>query len=138
MAVKPYKRNLFQRLLGKPQTAPPQDADCWRVEDGKVSIELERAPELSEEYGAIRLEGPDLPRPVLVMRDGKGAYRAFQNRCTHGGRRLDPVPGTETLCCCSMGRSRFDYDGKVVSGAAKDPIHPLAVEVLEKRLRVEI
>jgi len=138
MAVKPYKRSLFQRLLGKPQTAPPQNPDCWRVEDGKLSIELERAPELSEEYGAIRLEGRDLPRPVLVMRDGKGGYHAFQNRCTHGGRRLDPVPGTETVCCCSMGRSTFGYDGKVVSGAAKDPIKPLGIEVLEKRLRVEV
>ena len=138
MAVKAYKRSLLQRIFGKPQTEKPQHADCWKLEDGKVSIELDRAPELLEEFGAIRLEAAGLPRPLLVMRDGQGRYRAFQNRCTHAGRRLDPVPGTETVCCCSIGKSTFGYDGKVISGSDKDPIQALAVEVQERRLVVQV
>jgi nitrite reductase/ring-hydroxylating ferredoxin subunit len=138
VATKSYKRNPFQRILGIPQTRVPANADCWRLEDGKLSLDLERAPELAEEFGAIRIEAASLPHPVLVMRDGRGRFRAFRNKCSHGGRRLDPVPGTETLCCCSVGKSTFDYDGKVLSGSAKAPIDTFAVEVREKRLLIQL
>jgi nitrite reductase/ring-hydroxylating ferredoxin subunit len=138
MVTRSYKRNLFQRILGIPQTRVPADRDCWRLEEGSVRLDLERAPELAEEFGAIRIEAKGLPHPVLVMRDGEGGYRAFRNECSHGRRRLDPVPGTRTVCCCSMGRSTFDYDGKVLSGTAKEPVHPLPVEVMDKRLLIRI
>ena len=138
VAAKTYRRNLLQRLFGIPQTGTPTDANCWRIEDGKLCIELDRAPELAEDFGAIRIEARDLPCRVLVMRDGKGEYRAFRNKCTHGGRRLDPVPGSETVCCCSVGTSTFDYQGKVLSGSAKEPIGSLAVEVVGRRLRIRV
>jgi len=138
MTTRTYERNLFQRILGIPQTRVPRDAGCWRLEEGKLRLDLERAPELAEEFGAIRIEAKSLPHPVLVMRDGEGRYRAFRNVCSHGKRRLDPVPGTQTVCCCSLGKSTFDYDGKVLSGAAKEPVHPLPVEVRDKRLLIQI
>jgi nitrite reductase/ring-hydroxylating ferredoxin subunit len=138
VTTRTYGRNLFQRILGIPQTRIPADAGCWRLEEGKLRIDLERAPELAEAFGAVRIEAEDLPHRVLVMRDGDGRYRAFRNACSHGKRRLDPVPGTRTLCCCSVGRSTFDYEGAVLSGAAKQPVHPLAVEVRDERLLIRI
>jgi nitrite reductase/ring-hydroxylating ferredoxin subunit len=138
VTTRTYKRNLFQRILGIPQTRVPANPDCWRLEDGKLSLDLDRAPELAEEFGAIRIEAGNLPHPVLVMRDGQGRYRAFRNQCSHGKRRLDPVPGTETVCCCSVGKSTFDYDGKVLSGSAKAPVDTLPVEVREKRLLIRL
>lgn len=138
MATATYKRNFVQRILGIPQTGVPSRADCWRFEDGKLVLDLDRAPELAEAFGAVRIEGKGLPHSVLVMRDGQGLYRAFRNKCSHGGRRLDPVPGTESLCCCSVGRSTFSYDGKPLSGAAEKPIDALAVEVREARLLIQL
>lgn len=138
MAVRPYHRNLFQRLLGRPQTAEPADAGCWLLEGGEVSLTLARVPELGEGFGAVRLEGRGLPHPVLVLRDGAGHFRAYRNACPHGGRRLDPVPGTETVCCCSVGRSTFDLEGRRLSGSAREPIRPLAVEVREGSLRIRV
>lgn len=137
MQVIPYKRNLWQRMLGRPITGEPADPECWMLEGGRLTIELRRAPELDVSYGAINLEGKGLPSRVLVMRDGEGMYRAFANQCTHGGRCLDPVGGTATLSCCSLGQSRFDYDGKVLSGSAKEKLQVYGVTMEDGRLLID-
>ena len=103
MTTKTLKRNVFQRIFGIPATKPPKDASSWQYADGKLVIDLSKAPELSEPYGAVHFEGDNLPVRVLVLQDGAGNYRAFENKCEHAGRKLDPVPGTETIQCCSMG-----------------------------------
>lgn len=138
MPVKKLKRNIFQRLFGKCITQEPKDHGCWTYADGKVSINLDRAPELSRLGGAIRLEGHGLPERILVVHGDDDKYRAFHNRCTHGGRRLDPVPATGTVQCCSVGTSTFDYEGEVLAGSAKDPITIYPVDVEDKRLTVTV
>lgn len=79
--------------------------------------------------GAINIDDPQLPVPLLVFMDDAGIYRAYCNLCGHGGRRLDPVPGTDMLMCCSMGKSTYDYEGNVISGASEKGVMPFAVEV---------
>ncbi|MCB8987352.1 MAG: Rieske 2Fe-2S domain-containing protein [Ardenticatenaceae bacterium] len=138
MTPKVYKRNIFQRMMGKPMTVPPADAGCWSYSNGRLTIDLARTPELAEPWGAINLAAESLPNAVLVMRDGAGVYRAFCNKCSHGGRLLDPVPGTETVCCCSMGKSTFDYEGNVLSGSAEKPISVYAVEVQDGKVIVAL
>ena len=128
MEVKFLPRNFFQRLLGIPATSKPQDPSCWQYSNGRLSIDLTKAPELGKPFGAIRLEGGSLPQRVLVIADDNGEYHAFQNRCTHlGHRRLDPVPGTATVQCCSVNKSTYDYRGKVVFGPAPSNITALTV-----------
>jgi len=136
--VKKLKRNIFQRILGKCITQEPEDDGCCVFSGGKVVIDLNRAPELDQPGGAIRLEGNNLPERILVVRGDDGKYRAFCNRCSHAGRRLDPVPGTETVQCCSMGVSTFDYEGKVLAGSAKKPVTVYPVNVENKKLTVSI
>jgi nitrite reductase/ring-hydroxylating ferredoxin subunit len=119
MTIPTYKRTIFQRIAGKPQSGPPADPDCWSYANGRLFIDLTRARELVQPWGAINIDDPSLPVPVLVFQDGGGVFRAFCNLCGHGGRRLDPVPGTETLMCCSLGKSRYDYAGNVVDGASE-------------------
>jgi nitrite reductase/ring-hydroxylating ferredoxin subunit len=120
--VKSLKLGFFNRLRGRCATAEPGDSGCWSYSDGQVRIDMARAPELSAPYGAVRLEGRGLPNRVLVVHCDDDRYRAVSNACTHGGRRLDPVPGTQTVQCCSLGRSTFDYDGRVLHGPAKGPV----------------
>ena len=45
-----------------------------------------------------------------------------------GHRRIDPVPGEDKIRCCSVGKSTFEYSGKLISGSAKESLDPLALE----------
>ena len=131
-------RNIFQRVLGMCATKKPSDEGCWTFNDGKIIVDLARAPELAEPNGAMRLEAKALPARVLVIQGDDGQYRAFQNRCTHGKRRLDPMPGTQQVQCCSVGRSIFDYEGKYISGSAKSDIETYPVEVDDGKLVITV
>lgn len=130
MGVKTSKRSFWQRLLGRPQTGAPADGGCWLEEEGRLRIDLSRAPELASPYGAINIEDGRLQTRVLIVRDDEDGFHAFENKCAHGGRHLDPVEGTETICCCSMGKSVFDYEGQPVNRPDLDPIrvYPVAVQ----------
>ena len=131
MEVKFLQRNIFQRIFGIPATPRFQNSDCWSFSGGKLTVDLKKVPELGKPGGAIRLEGGNLPQRVLVVHGEDKQYHVFQNRCTHmGHRRLDPVPGTNTVQCCSVGKSTYDFEGKNVHGPAPDPIHayPASVE----------
>lgn len=138
METKTLKRNIFQRLFGLCATNPPSDGGCWIFEDGKVIVDLQRAPELAEAYGAIRLEEKGLPERVLVFQGGDGQYYAFKNSCTHGNRRLDPIPGTNQVQCCSIGKSIFDYSGKIISGSAERDIQTYSASLEENRLVITL
>ena len=137
MTTKTLKRNIFQRILGIPATKPPADPGCWGFEDGKVKIDLSKTPELSAPFGAIQLESEALPTRVMVMQDGSGAYRAFENKCAHAGRKLDPVPGTEIIQCRSMGQRTYDYQGNVLSGEDQN-VKPLSVLVEDGTLVIDL
>lgn len=138
MEIKVLKRGIFKRIFGICATQSPADEGCWSFSKGKVEIDLSRAPELSQPWGAIRLEKKNLPERILVIKDGEGAFHAFRNKCTHMGRRLDPVPDASTVQCCSVGKSTFDYDGNVVKAAKKDSIRVYAVKAENGRLTVEL
>ena len=124
------KRGFFQRLLGKPATNEPTDSECWTYAHNCVTVQLKRLPELTEKGSGVRLEGKDCPERLLLIRGDDGEYYAFRNRCTHGGRRLDPVPGAETVQCCSVGKTTFDYEGHRLLGSGKEdlPFYPIQVQ----------
>ncbi len=128
----------FARLFGICTTKPPQDADCWRFEDGRIVIELARAAELASPGGAIRLEGGGLPRKVLVLRGTDGQLRAFGNTCTHAKRRIDPLPGTDQLRCCSISKTTYDYEGRVVSGPGRGPLDVFPVYEQDGRVTIPL
>ena len=117
----------FKRLFGICSTRPPADAGCWSNQVNHVVIDAARAPELGSPGGAVRLEGQGLSQRILVIRGDDGKAHAFVNTCTHRGRRIDPLPGTSAVRCCSVGKATFTFDGKIVSGPAKGPLTVLAV-----------
>lgn len=139
MTIKFLDRGFFQRIFGIPATPKPRDPRCWTFSDGKTLIDLNRAMELKKPGGALRLEGGGLPMRVLVIRGDDGKFHAFHNRCAHiGHRRLDPVPGTGTVQCCSAGKSTYTYDGKRIHGLSTGDIKVLKVEVQGERLTVSL
>ena len=123
MDIKFLKRSFLQRLLGKSATTEPGIEGSWNYADGTLTIDLGKALELKIPGGAMRFEGKNLPKRVLVVHTENGEYRAFHNRCTHlGHRRLDPVPGTDTVQCCSLNKSTYDSGGNKIFGPAPHPI----------------
>ena len=139
MEIKFLKRNIFQRIFGLPMTSKPANPDCWRYSDGELTIDLTKTPELKEKGGAIRLEGGHLPLRVLVLAGDDGEYHAFHNRCTHlGHRRLDPVPGTGTVQCCSVNKSTYDSNGKNIYGPAPNPIKVFTVNEDGNQLSIRV
>lgn len=139
MEIKFLKRSLFQRILGLSATSKPANPGCWQFSAGKLTVDLTKAPELKTNGGAIRLEGGSLPMRILVIRGDDGKYHAFHNRCTHiGHRRLDPVPGTGTVQCCSVGKSTYDMNGKNLYGPAPQPIREFPVAENGEQLIVTV
>ena len=117
----------FKAILGICRT-PPLDAALWTAEGNQVTIRLDMTAALIPVGGAARLEGKGLVASVLVVHAGGDEYLAFENRCTHGGRKLDPVAGKEELRCCSVNHSRFDYQGNKLSGPAEGSLKTYPVE----------
>jgi nitrite reductase/ring-hydroxylating ferredoxin subunit len=139
MEIKFIKRSFFQRLLGLPATAKPANDDCWNYTEGKLTIDLNQAAELKVPGGGMRLEGKNLPKRILVVCGEDGEYRAFHNRCTHlGHRRLDPVPGTNTVQCCSINKSTYDSGGNKIFGPAPRPVTRFPVEKVQEKLVISI
>ena len=130
---------VFKKLFGICDTQKPADEGCWVLAEGKIEIQLARAPELAQPGGAIRLEGGGLPCRVLVFHGDDGQFHAFPNRCTHvGHRRLDVVSGGGKVRCCSVGQSEFDYTGQRLSGSATTSLQPLAIEADDEKLVVSL
>lgn len=128
----------FKRLLGICDTPEPQDGGCWRMEAGQILLDRTRAPELGGPGGALRLEGRGLAVPVLVLHAADGRIHAYTNRCTHGGRRLDPLDGGRRVRCCSIGKSTYDLDGELVAGPAKGALATHPVEETDTELRITV
>lgn len=129
--------SFFKALLGICETKPLDDA-AWRTDNGTAVVELKSATALAENGGAAYLKGKGLARPVLVIRGDDGKLYAYQDRCTHGGRKIDPLPGEGKLRCCSVNHSTFDYDGKPLSGPAKHNIERYDAEERDGQLIIKI
>jgi len=136
--MKTLDRNIFQRLFGLCATKLPSDPQCWTVNDGKVEIDIIKAIELKNPGTAIRLEGKDLYERLLVCHGNDDKYYAFVNKCKHMGRRLDPVPETQTIQCCSIGKSTYDYSGHALSGPAKGILHTFPVKIFTDKIVIQL
>ena len=128
----------LSRVFGICQTKPPADGGCWRYGEGKIEIELPKAPELEADGGAIRIEGDDLPLRVLVLHGYDGEFHAYHNRCSHAGRRIDPLPESRYVQCCSVGRSMWNYEGESMAGPGKESLTAFPVRRDGTRLVVEV
>ena len=137
MQVKKLNRTIFQRILGRPATSLPENNDFWSISNGKITVDLNKTADLAKPGDAVRLEG-QLANHVLVVHGEDGRFHAYDNKCTHFGRLVDPVPGTETVQCCSINCATFDLDGNAIDGPAKRPLpkHPVSVE--DRKLVIEL
>jgi nitrite reductase/ring-hydroxylating ferredoxin subunit len=129
--------SIFKAILGICETKPLAD-NAWEASNGTATVDLKAAAVLADKGGAAYLKGKGLAKPVLVLRGDDGRLYAYQDRCTHGGRKIDPLPGEGKLKCCSVNHSTFDYEGKPLSGPAKHNITRYETEESADRLVIKL
>ncbi len=126
--------SFFKSLRGICETKPLAP-DQWTMEGGKAVIQK---PDSIPRGGAAYLEGKGLQQPLLIVHTDDDQYLSFSNVCPHGKRKIDPVKGERKLRCCSVNHSQFDYDGKPLSGPAKEPLKRQQVEISSGKLVVTV
>jgi cytochrome b6-f complex iron-sulfur subunit len=119
----------FKALLGICETKP-LDPAMWSLDGETARLHIADKGDVLPKGGAVYLKGRGLKRPVLVIRTDDDHYLAFTNRCPHANRKLDHLPNQRALRCCSVNHSTFDYDGKRLTGPAKEALkrHPVSVD----------
>jgi cytochrome b6-f complex iron-sulfur subunit len=132
-----FLTGFFKALLGVCET-PPLAGELWTLERNEVAIRLGEAAALAPVGGSVRLGGKGLASSLLIVHAGADEYLAFENRCTHFGRKLDPVKEKRELRCCSVGHSTFDYQGNKLSGLAKGPLKKYPAERRGEELIVTV
>ena len=81
----------------------------------KAYIDLDRIE--NDEGGIIKYKG----KRVAAYRDPSGELFLSDSTCTHLGCELEYNDGERTFDCPCHG-SRFNYDGRVIEGAAKEDL----------------
>jgi hypothetical protein len=130
--------NIFQRLFCVTISPLPSDTGCFAVDGDRLTILIDRAPELAPAGGALRIEDARLPDRVLVVHGEDGQLRAFRNRCACGGFRIDPVPGQQKIRCCTPMQSSYDYAGSPLSRTVNRSLDVLPSTVEGTTLTVDI
>lgn len=128
----------LKRIFGISETQPPSDDACWEYADQEIRLDLNRVRELDRPGSAVRLEGKGLPVRTLVVHGRDGTFHALANRCTHMGRRIDLLAGTDRLECCSVSKSTFTYNGEPVGGAARKHLRAFSVTASGKTLTISL
>lgn len=118
----------FKALLGICETKP-LDPALWSVDAETVKLKVVQKPDVLPKGGGIYVQGRGLKIPLLVIHTQDDDYLAFTNSCPHGHRKIDHVTDSRILKCCSVNHSTFDYDGKRLSGPAKDALVRHAVSI---------
>lgn len=129
--------DFFKAVAGICRTKP-LSPEYWHVEGNRVTIQAGGVAELQAAGSAVYLTGNGLKRPILVVRDAEGDYHGFSNRCTHAGRKLDPVEGKPVLRCCSVSHSTYDYEGNNLTGPGRKPLLVYRTELQDGSLVVII
>lgn len=132
------KTNVIKRLFCASVTPMVSDPGSLTFAPDSITIDLDRAPELAAEGGALRLEGDEVPDRIIVVHGIDDRYYAYGNHCACGGFRIDPVPGERKIRCCTLGRSTFDYEGNRISGSAKDPLTTYPVVCEGSTVRIDL
>jgi Rieske Fe-S protein len=129
LVTRPVSRIAAQEV-GPPvkKTAPTgaDSADAHTEASQKVIISLDDAKELRKVGGSETLMVGD--HRILFARDSEETVRAFSPGCTHRQVGLKYDHKNQRLNCPAHG-SRFDLDGRVLRGPAKDPLQTYQAEL---------
>lgn len=106
-----------------------------KINDGSLIVDTTPFPELEKPGGAVLVSTGPNGDALLLVRSGPGAFHALSPVCTHLGCEVRP---TRFGFRCPCHGSSFDFDGKVVSGPANEPLSAYPVRVEGTRVEIVI
>ena len=106
---------IFKSIFGI-CNSPKLNETLWHYENNVITIE--ESVFNDQNAAGVYMKGQGLLKPVLLYRGDDDALHAVQSVCPHAKRKIDPIPGSGKLRCCSLMHSTFDYNGKKLSGPA--------------------
>ncbi len=116
-------------------------SESYRIEAGRVVLDLEKTPDLRSAGGSVKLEfnHPDMGAltKIILVHPQNTSYLAFSNVCTHRGKELEYDHPHKQLECVS-GHSKFDLNGRVLKGNADAPLTTFPTQLKENLLYVTI
>ena len=114
-------------MISGKSNMPKVPPDASHVSDNKLVIDLTQVPALAVVGGSAKLVPTGSDKKVCIVRSDDNHFKAFINRCTHGGRELEYRHNEKKLRCVSFGHSEFDLEGRKLGGPAKGDLTKLAV-----------
>lgn len=106
-------------------------------QDGAVSLALADYPELQSAGGVLPVKPAGAKKPVMIVRGEGERFSAFSLKCTHLGCTVGWNGEARSFDCPCHG-SRFEIDGAVKKGPAKQPLTAYAVTSDGATLRFSI
>lgn len=115
--------------------------DSYTIEDGRIVISIKKYPDLTQsgtavKFTAVKSNGSE--QKVVLLHNNEGEFLAFSDNCTHADRELNFLPEKQELQCSSFGHSRFDLDGNVLKGPAKNNLAGFSVISEKQKLIIMI
>lgn len=125
-------------LSGCAGNTPEVDKAAIQRKEGKIHLDLAKAPKLEKVGASVRLAGNDIPGPIIVVRADEDEYVALSIKCTHFGRSVEYNHESGVLRCVSFGHSEFDLEGKVVKGPAKNALKTYETALQDGTLLISV
>jgi cytochrome b6-f complex iron-sulfur subunit len=111
----------------------------FHLSDQKLILDLTRTDCLKEAgtAGKLTLQQAEEEIKIIIVHHEPGQYKAFADKCTHGGRELNYQQKEALLQCSSFGHSTFRLEnGSVIKGPAEDALTLFPTEINDDMLWV--
>ena len=107
-------------------------------EGGRVVVQLGRVPALNEAGGAAAIVDKTLENNLIIARTAEDRFTVAANYCSHRQMALGYDHAKQRFYCSSLGGSEYDLDGKVLAGAAKEPLKLYQAELQGRNLVISL
>jgi nitrite reductase/ring-hydroxylating ferredoxin subunit len=110
---------------------PVAPGESYQIEEGRIVLDLDKAPGLAAIGGSVKLEflhpAEGVPTKIILIHPEDSAYLAFANECSHKGKELEYDHSARRLRCASR-HSEFDLNGNVLNGNAEKSLMGFPIE----------
>lgn len=126
-------------IAGEKVTPVSLSEKQYKLNENSIVIDLNHVNFLKSSGTAAKIVfGAKKSKVKVLIVHAKSGYKVFQNKCSHGGMPLRFLSDIEELRCTSFGHSKFDMEGKIVKGPARQVLKTFEFSVKANTLEIQI